>query len=57
MAKVLISDDLSPRAAEILAARGIEVDMLPGIGADELNAGSPSMTGSPCARRPRSPPS
>jgi D-3-phosphoglycerate dehydrogenase / 2-oxoglutarate reductase len=36
MAKVLISDDLSPRAAEILAARGIEVDMLPGIGADEL---------------------
>ncbi len=31
MAKVLISDDLSPRAAEILAARGIEVDLLPGI--------------------------
>ncbi len=36
MPKVLISDDLSPRAAEILASRGIEVDMLPGIGADEL---------------------
>ena len=36
MPKVLISDDLSPRAAEILAARGIEVDMLPGIGAEEL---------------------
>src|SRR5271167_1411761 len=36
MPKVLISDDLSPRAAEILAARGIEVDMLPGIGAAEL---------------------
>jgi D-3-phosphoglycerate dehydrogenase len=38
MPKVLISDDLSPRAAEILAARGIAVDMLPGIGADELRA-------------------
>ncbi len=36
MPKVLISDDLSPRAAEILAARGIEVDMLPGITAEEL---------------------
>jgi D-3-phosphoglycerate dehydrogenase len=38
MPKVLISDDLSPRAAEILAARGIEVDMLPGITAEELKA-------------------
>ena len=38
MPKVLISDDLSPRAAEILAARGIEVDMLPGITADELES-------------------
>jgi D-3-phosphoglycerate dehydrogenase / 2-oxoglutarate reductase len=36
MPKVLISDDLSPRAAEILVARGIEVDMLPGITAKEL---------------------
>ena len=36
MPKVLISDDLSPRAAEILAAHGIEVDMLPGITAEEL---------------------
>jgi D-3-phosphoglycerate dehydrogenase len=36
MPKVLISDDLSPRAAEILAARGIAVDMLPGITAEEL---------------------
>ncbi len=36
MPKVLISDALSARAAEILTARGIEVDMLPGIGADEL---------------------
>ncbi len=36
MPKVLISDALSPRAAEILAGRGIEVDMLPGLGAAEL---------------------
>ncbi len=36
MPKVLISDALSPRAAEILDHRGVEVDMLPGIGAKEL---------------------
>ena len=36
MAKVLISDALSPRAAEIFAARGIEVDLAPGLGPDEL---------------------
>jgi D-3-phosphoglycerate dehydrogenase len=36
MAKVLISDALSPRAAEILDRRGIAVDMLPGLGAKEL---------------------
>jgi D-3-phosphoglycerate dehydrogenase len=36
MPKVLISDALSPRAAEILAARGIEVDLLPGISGEEL---------------------
>jgi D-3-phosphoglycerate dehydrogenase len=38
MPKVLISDDLSPRAVEILTARGIEVDFLPGIAAAELKA-------------------
>ncbi len=38
MPKVLISDALSPRAAEILTARGIEVDQLPGLGAEELKA-------------------
>ncbi len=38
MPKVLISDALSPRAAEILTARGVEVDMLPGIGAVELKS-------------------
>src|SRR6516162_5933970 len=38
MAKVLISDALSPRAAEILATRGIEVDLLPGLPAEELKA-------------------
>src|SRR5437899_9660251 len=38
MSKVLISDALSPRAAEIFAARGIEVDFLPGIAVEELKA-------------------
>src|SRR5271169_1855056 len=36
MPKVLIADALSPRAAEILAARGIHVDFLPGLAAAEL---------------------
>jgi len=36
MPKVLIADALSPRAAEILTARGIEVDFLPGLPAAEL---------------------
>jgi D-3-phosphoglycerate dehydrogenase / 2-oxoglutarate reductase len=38
MPKVLISDALSPRAAEIFSARGIEVHALPGIPAEELEA-------------------
>ena len=38
MPKVLISDALSPRAAEIFAARGIEVDFAPGLGPEELKA-------------------
>src|SRR5215468_7111460 len=38
MPKVLISDALSPRAAEILTARGIEVDFSPGLAAGELKA-------------------
>src|SRR5260370_15975583 len=36
MPKVLISDALSPRAAEIFAARGIEVDLALGLPAEEL---------------------
>ena len=36
MAKVLISDALSPRAAEIFTVRGIEVDFSPGLPADQL---------------------
>ena len=36
MPKVLIADALSPRAADILAARGIAVDFLPGLPAGEL---------------------
>src|SRR5437879_6216179 len=38
MPRVLISDALSPRAAEIFAARGIEVDLTPGLGPEELKA-------------------
>jgi len=36
MPKVLIADALSPRAAEILTARGVEVDFMPGLSAEEL---------------------
>ena len=38
MAKVLISDKMSPRAAEIFRERGIEVDVKPGMDAEELKA-------------------
>jgi D-3-phosphoglycerate dehydrogenase len=38
MPKVLISDALSPRANEIFAARGIEVDLMPGLDSEELKA-------------------
>jgi D-3-phosphoglycerate dehydrogenase len=38
MAKVLISDNLSPRAAEILAERGMEVDVKVGMTPAELKA-------------------
>jgi len=36
MPKVLIADALSPRAAEVMVARGADVDFLPGIPAAEL---------------------
>jgi D-3-phosphoglycerate dehydrogenase len=36
MPKVLIADELSPRAVEILTARGLHVDFLPGLPAAEL---------------------
>ena len=36
MPKVLIADDLSPRAVEIFRARGIETDVETGLGAAEL---------------------
>lgn len=36
MPKVLISDKMSPRAAEIFAERGVEVDVKPGLSKDEL---------------------
>jgi D-3-phosphoglycerate dehydrogenase len=38
MPKVLISDALSPRAVEIFSARGVEVDLLPGLSGEELKA-------------------
>src|SRR5258708_18654576 len=38
MPKVLIADDLSPRAVEIFRERGLEVDVRIGLGRDELVA-------------------
>ncbi len=38
MPKVLISDKMSPRAAEIFQARGITVDVKPGMSPEELTA-------------------
>ncbi len=45
MPSVLISDALSPRAAEIFASRGIEVDFAPGLSAEELKARIPRYDG------------
>ena len=38
MPMVLIADAMSPRAAEIFADRGIEVDVIPGMSPDQLAA-------------------
>ncbi len=38
MPKVLISDKMSPRAAEVFRDRGVEVDVKPGMSPDELKA-------------------
>ncbi len=38
MPKVLISDKLSPAAVEIFRARGIEVDVKPGLSPADLRA-------------------
>ena len=38
MPKVLISDQMDPKAAEIFRARGLEVDERPGLPKDELKA-------------------
>jgi D-3-phosphoglycerate dehydrogenase len=38
MPKVLISDKMSPLAADVFTARGIEVDVKPGMSPDELKA-------------------
>ena len=45
MAKVLIADELSPRAGEILTARGIDIDFLPGLPATELKQRIPAYDG------------
>src|SRR5215217_3160078 len=38
MARVLISDPMDPKAAEVFRANGIEVDERPGLSKDELKA-------------------
>ena len=38
MPKVLISDQMDPKAAEIFRARGVEVDERPGLSKEELKA-------------------
>src|SRR5712672_1888208 len=45
MPKVLIADELSPRAVEILTARGIEADVATGLGAAELQRRLPGYEG------------
>jgi D-3-phosphoglycerate dehydrogenase / 2-oxoglutarate reductase len=45
MPKVLIADALAPSAVEILASRGIAVDFLPGLKAEELKARIPVYDG------------
>ena len=45
MPKVLISDKMSPKAAEIFRARGIEVDEKPGLSKEELIAIIPQYDG------------
>src|SRR5262245_59827970 len=45
MPKVLIADALSPRAAEILSARGIDVDFRPGLLAADLKERTASCDG------------
>ena len=52
---VLISDQMDPKAAAIFRDRGIHVDEITGQSPDELKQSSPTMTGLPSARRPRSP--
>src|SRR5690348_9324662 len=38
MPRVLISDELSPRAVEIFAERGVDTDVMPGLPPDELKS-------------------
>ena len=45
MPKVLIADNLSPAAVDIFKARGLEVDLKPGLSKDELIAIIPQYDG------------
>ena len=56
MPKVLIADKLSPAAVAIFKERGVEADIKTGMTKEELLESSTSMTASPSARPPRSPP-
>ncbi|MBF0422658.1 MAG: phosphoglycerate dehydrogenase [Magnetococcales bacterium] len=45
MAKVLISDKMSPEAEQVFRSRGVEVDYLPGLTPEELKAKLPNYDG------------
>ena len=53
MPKVLISDQMDPKAAEIFRANGVEVDEKTGLSKEELIAISAIMTGLRSGPRPR----
>jgi hypothetical protein len=53
MPKVLISDKMDPKAAEIFRARGVEVDEITGKTPENSSRSSASMTASRSAARPR----
>jgi len=56
MPKVLIADKLSPAAVAIFKERGVEADVKTGLSKEELSRSWISMTASPSAPPPSSPP-